>query len=153
MNLSKNFYLKTTVVFLTLVVFYLLDRFLKQGFSKAPEVFAGKLAWLPFGKEVYFNTGSIFSWNLPSALIIVVGILILLLVVWFWLKAWINKNWKHMFAWGLVFVGGFSNLLDRFLFGHVIDWWQMPWQAVINLADIYVFAGVILLFVFSRNKH
>ncbi|WP_104695586.1 signal peptidase II [Helicobacter salomonis] len=64
-------------------------------------------------------------------------------------------------AFGLILGGGSSNLLDRFVHGHVIDYvyWHYKFDfAVFNLADVLIDIGVGLLLLdalrqkLSKNK-
>jgi len=142
----------TTLVIVALVVFYLLDRFIKQGFVFNPEIMADRLGFLPFSIYAFFNTGIIFGLSPSLGIIIFLSVVLLLAVVYFLLKAAAHGSYSQFFAWGLVLIGGFSNLWDRLLYGQVTDWWQMPWGAVINLADVYIFAGVIGLLFLSRKR-
>ena len=64
-----------------------------------------------------------------------------------------KKSWVNFFAFGLIIAGAFSNLLDRFFYGAVIDYWQMRNFNIFNLADIMIVAGLIIfVFNFSKNK-
>lgn len=51
------------------------------------------------------------------------------------------------FAVAIVMAGGFSNLLDKLLRGHVVDFFEIqPFRfAIFNVADIYVTVGIGLL--------
>lgn len=55
---------------------------------------------------------------------------------------------QNTFAFGLIFSGGCSNLLDRFTYGGVVDYiyWHYYFEfAVFNLADMIIDLGVVLL--------
>lgn len=61
---------------------------------------------------------------------------------------------QEMFGWGLLFVGGVSNILDRLFFGCVYDIFSFYDIFYWNIADGYIFFGVImLLFSFFLKKH
>ena len=56
----------------------------------------------------------------------------------------------------LILSGGLSNIIDRYLYGHVIDYisfeiFHIQWPAIINIADIYVSLG-LLLWIFSQSQ-
>lgn len=65
---------------------------------------------------------------------------------------------RNYFAFGLIFGGGCSNILDRFTYGGVVDYiyWHFGFKfAVFNLADVLIDlgVGVLLLKMFlSKNK-
>ncbi|NOZ92989.1 MAG: signal peptidase II [Dictyoglomi bacterium] len=50
----------------------------------------------------------------------------------------------------LILLGGFSNVLDRLVYGYVIDYLHIPFLPIVghtyfNLADVMIDVGVILL--------
>lgn len=144
--------LKTALIFLTVVVFYLIDRLIKNLFIASPLIMGQKLEFLPFSAKLFINKGIVFGFSLPFWLIFLLSTIFLIGVCCF---AWQSfKNWRVVafFPWLLILIGGFSNLLDRFIYAGVVDWWEMPWGAVINLADIYIFAGAIGLLFLSRKR-
>lgn len=47
----------------------------------------------------------------------------------------------------LIFLGGFSNLIDRFWFGGVVDFISLPLFPAFNLADVTLCLGGFLLLV------
>ena len=58
----------------------------------------------------------------------------------------------HM-AFALLFSGGFSNLLDRILFGCVRDFALIQWFPAFNLADVYLTIGtIVFLFAFFLQR-
>ena len=48
---------------------------------------------------------------------------------------------------GMIFGGSIGNLLDRDLFGHVIDFIDFRFWPVFNFADAFINVGVFLLIV------
>lgn len=65
---------------------------------------------------------------------------------------------RNYFAFGLIFGGGCSNILDRFTYGGVVDYiyWHFGFKfAVFNLADMLIDLGVAVLLLkmfLSKNK-
>lgn len=45
----------------------------------------------------------------------------------------------------LLFAGGMGNLIDRLLLGAVTDFISILWLPVLNIADLYVIAGLVAL--------
>lgn len=65
-----------------------------------------------------------------------------------------TRNIQKMFGWGFMFVGGVSNILDRAIFGCVYDIFSFFNLFYWNIADGYIFFGVILLLLsFFLKKH
>ena len=68
-----------------------------------------------------------------------------------------GKGTIAIFGSGLIAGGAVSNALDRFQYGAVLDflnfqvfWFYNPYS--FNLADVFIFVGVGLLFVASAKK-
>lgn len=75
------------------------------------------------------------------------------------LLAWtlfINNEEERSFPLSLVLAGAIGNILDSFVFGHVIDmfffiFWGYPYP-VFNIADVSIFIGVSWLILQSVKK-
>ncbi len=138
---------------LCVYILFVVDRFIKLGFFVAPDEFQELLSWLPYEQYMYLNDGVIFGWQLPAWLIIVLSASLLIVVLLNLLQYLYQLRSVEYFGWMLIFVGGLSNVLDRFRFGSVIDWWQMPWGAVINLSDVYILIGIcIVIYKTAREQ-
>ena len=108
--------------------------------------FAG---WLQIA---YFtNSNMAFGIPLPTNLIIFQVVIVLGLLVIFWRHYFLKQNFIALFAISLLMVGAFSNLLDRLLFGYVIDYINVFIWPVFNLADCLIVLG-ILIYLFSDIK-
>lgn len=88
-------------------------------------------------------------------LIVGVGVLLVAMLVYDILASSLDRS--QTVAWALIVSGGMGNLMDRmFRDGVVIDYVSIGIgvvrTAVFNLADVLVFAGVILLLVHRRRK-
>jgi len=60
-------------------------------------------------------------------------------------RAYKKKKTIEIFSWTLVLVGAFSNLLDRVKYGSVTDYLNIPFFTALNLADVMISLGVIVL--------
>ena len=108
---------------------------------------------LPFlGLYRTWNQGIAFSmfWGMNDLVLIVLTLAIIVFVVWL---AWQSppSNWLARLGFALIIGGAFGNLIDRAVYGHVVDYilFHTPvWSfAVFNLADAFISvgaAGVIL---------
>lgn len=144
------------IIYLNLLVLALfaLDRLTKLFFLFNPAK-RGYLIWpsfleLKFGK----NTNLALGLKLPLFWqYFLIGAAILI-VVYFLLKFYREKNAFLIFTLTLILAGAFSNLLDRLYFGYVIDFIDVPFFSVFNLADVYITVGValILLSQFKKQK-
>lgn len=125
---------------LLILFLFILDRFFKK------IVFEGTI------KEIYF-----FNFSLSTNSNIALGIPLrgnflyfLLTIIFFWvvwklIKSYKQRNLVSISGLTLILVGAFSNLLDRCKNGFVIDYFDLPFIAVFNIADVMILAGVIVL--------
>ena len=118
--------------------------------------------WLPFQEAVHvmpmlalyrtYNYGVAFSmlsgmegWFIVTLRFFVVGF-----VVWLWRQTPKERGFAHA-GYAFIIAGAFGNLIDRALFGYVIDYvlfYTETWSfAVFNLADSFITigAGLVIL--------
>lgn len=96
-----------------------------------------------FELPIIFNTGISFGFGdeMGSYVAILLVVLLTILLAWGLRDYWQN----HLALAGIFFGAVFSNLLDRILYGAVLDWLALPVLNLRNnLADIAV-VGVLLL--------
>ena len=112
--------------------------------------------WLPLQEMVpvipmlalyrTYNLGVAFSmlsgmdgWFIVGMRIIIVGF-----VLWLWRRT-PDHRWLAHLGFALIIAGALGNLIDRFLYGHVIDYVLFhteTWSfAVFNLADSFITIG------------
>ncbi len=103
-------------------------------------------------KEIYF-----LNFSLSTNPNIALGIPLrgmffyfLLTIILFWvvlklIKSYKQRNLVSISGLTLILVGAFSNLLDRWEHGFVIDYFDLPFIAVFNIADVMILTGVIIL--------
>lgn len=92
----------------------------------------------------YKNPGIAFSIDLPLQFAIAL-ILILLGVLGRLFLLSRSKNWTYGLGLILAISGGVSNLWDKLVFGYVRDFVAIGPLPIFNLADILIFAGVLLI--------
>ena len=89
--------------------------------------------WVRSRGEFVANQGIAFGVEF-SSWFVWVGILVLVYIMWVRIKS---------VEWGWLFVGGLANLMDRFLWGSVMDWIRIPGiEMWFNLADLYINVGI-----------
>jgi signal peptidase II len=92
------------------------------------------------------------AWNiqLPPAIFYLVWLLIIVTLVCLFVK---TKFYFQQFFIVLVFSGAISNMIDRVRLGCVIDYIDLKFWPVFNLADVYITFGVIMLVInLIKNK-
>ncbi|MCI5077911.1 signal peptidase II [Oricola sp.] len=98
------------------------------------------------------NQGIAFSmlWGLGALPLIAISLAVIAFVLWLWRSSPAERVVSHV-GFALVIGGAIGNLIDRAMFGYVIDYFLFhtsAWSfAVFNLADsaITVGAGLIIL--------
>lgn len=65
-----------------------------------------------------------------------------------------KKNYYLIACLSFIIIGGLSNLLDRFRFGAVIDFINVPFWSIFNLSDCYIIIAIIfwLVYLFKYEK-
>ncbi len=106
-----------------------------------------------FGFVIVHNEGIAYSVSIPhTALFIGIGVVIIMLML-----AYITysrrKKFVLSFALLIIAVGAFSNLIDRLLYGYVVDMIVLTKWPVFNIADLMISAGaVVLVLQFIRKE-
>lgn len=108
----------------------------------------------------YYNRGAALNFmeKSPAALRrICGGFLLLLGIIWYLL--WKDKRNPGLLLGISMIVGaGASNLYDRIVKGHVVDYfsfrtrWKRLNRIVFNISDMFIFLGSILIVVFAGRK-
>jgi signal peptidase II len=133
-------------------MFFVLDRYLKFLSINLNESISLINNWLIFT----FYPNKYISFSIPVegvALNILLFFLIILVLINLFLL--IKKDQKMEFlGWLAVFFGAISNFIDRMKFSYVIDYLDLKYFTVFNLADFLIFAGclVIIFGSFKLNR-
>ncbi|HEY0121364.1 MAG TPA: signal peptidase II [Rhizobium sp.] len=112
--------------------------------------------WLPLQEVVpvipmlalyrTYNLGVAFSMlsGMDGWFIVGMRLVIVAFVLWLWRRT-PNHRWLAHLGFALIIAGALGNLIDRFLYGHVIDYVLFhteTWSfAVFNLADSFITVG------------
>jgi signal peptidase II len=102
-----------------------------------------QLEFVPNGRIAFFL--HMPAW--ASALIMATVIVFLVRLL---IQAYAQRQQLLLGALGLVFIGACSNLLDRLQHGFVIDFINVPFWSVFNLADVYIVLGIIIVLFATR---
>ena len=128
--------------------FLFLDRFLK--WMAMTDWTKPMLANKYLGWELYFNPGIAFSLPLSNTAIIAFTAPMIILILYLLIKNF-KKQASILLAWTLVLAGAISNLIDRLLYKHVVDYFRIL-TGVINLADIMIAMGLIIYLLSLKSK-
>lgn len=127
----------------------LLDQATKILIRNRFEQWSGDGPWQLLGLQVYLvhmpNTGMMMGFFQGAGTIITIfGLVIAGILVYFFPKV-PRQNWPARWGIGLLLGGILGNLIDRIFIGYITDFVLIDPLPVFNLADIAVYAGVILL--------
>ena len=102
-----------------------------------------------FHLTLVFNTGSAFGlFKEGNLFFIITSILVITLIIFIYcLRRCHYKDMVVIAAFGLISGGAIGNLIDRVLFGYVIDFLDFRVWPVFNIADSAITAGAVLLAV------
>ena len=128
-------------LFIDQVSKFLLDKFLVLG--KSISIF-DKFLYIT---KVY-NDGISFSMLTGKRWLIILFSIIILIFLYFYMKKF-KENKRNIIAFSLIFGGLFGNLIDRIIYGYVIDFidfyifnYNYP---IFNFADSFICIGVLIL--------
>lgn len=130
------------MIFLTIIVFFVVDRILKlkavNGGLKEIKVFGEyfKLNFIP-------NYNISFSLPLSGPWLNVLVALIMLGVVGYILKTKSYNRKPEIYLWLALIVGAMSNFADRLCWGFVVDYFDLSFFTVFNLADAMISLGAL----------
>lgn len=145
---NKNF--KIFIIYFSCLVLFIIDRITKYiSLNKLSD--KGVYFFHFFGLEHQINNGIAFSIKIPYFIILSTTFLIIFFLVYSLLKKIQRQEHIKTFLFLLIIIGSTSNLIDRFLYGGVIDFikiWNFP---VFNLADAYITISIIL-YILLENK-
>jgi signal peptidase II len=97
--------------------------------------------------QVFRNETFLFSPIDASVVIFVVSLLVLLLVAVWGVRFNTWSSTAGQIGYALVFAGAGSNLFDRLFQGYILDFLRISDFTVINLADVLIVVGLLILLV------
>lgn len=80
---------------------------------------------------------------------LVILVFILLALVLHYGRSAFRQGGREAALYGAIFMGGASNLYDRLVYGYVIDYLDLRYFTVFNLADVLIVGGTVLLAVIT----
>lgn len=148
----RSYFLTAGPVSWGAAVFFLsLDRGLK--------VLSGQLSgeWglLRFG--AYLNERYFFAWRIPVLLGQLAVTMALVGLLWLVIKWWRQKSVNYQPVLWLTILGAMSNVYDRWVYGGVLDYFEIGMLPVFNLADLMIVGGLavwwIIIYRDQRYEH
>ncbi len=147
----KIFNKKTALIFLGAVFLFCLDRYLKflslNYFLNHDLSLIGNFFHFSFAE----NQGIAFSLLINQNFLVFLIGMILAGLVFYSRKLFLRQDFLNLSFVILIIFGALSNLYDRIIFGFVIDYLDLKYFTVFNLADVMIFFGVIFLVWFETR--
>jgi len=145
----KKKFILAAIIFITV---FIIDQVVKYGFSN--------LAWGADGSimslKLAYNYGVAFSMLsfLNEYLKYIQIFIVVLGSIYLFKNRYLFKD--YYISIGLLYAGGLSNILDRFTYGAVVDYfyWHYKFEfAIFNFADVMInFAVAIIIFIQIRDN-
>jgi signal peptidase II len=108
-----------------------------------------------YGENRGINFGLLDGAPDATRWVLVAFSLIVVAAVFHWVRRYHN-TWPMLASAGLLIGGAAGNVIDRLIYGYVLDFLNMSCCGiqnpfVFNLADVFIFAGAIGLVVLDRS--
>lgn len=146
---------KTAFIYFVAVFFVILDRFFKIAALKNQINFPIFGDWFKFSFAP--NPHIAFSLPLGGVLLKIIIFLILVVLIYFLKKLKDSNEANLFFLFSLIFAGAASNFYDRLVYGYVIDYLDLRYFTVFNVADIIIVTGATLaamkIYFFDKYKN
>ncbi|MFZ2310722.1 MAG: signal peptidase II [Patescibacteria group bacterium] len=129
-------------------IFFILDRYLKNlaiTTDKSHNILGDILTF-----NFIPNYNIAFSLPLRGPWLTIVISLIIISIIIYLLFSKLKKIEKISFFF--ILLGAISNLLDRLQYGYVIDYFDLKWFTIFNLADVLITFGTIVLILSLFKK-
>ncbi|NUM25637.1 MAG: signal peptidase II [Candidatus Buchananbacteria bacterium] len=131
------------------LILFLVDRWLKYWFIKNPSEIIGEGFFDGVSFSLAKNAGIAFGFGFNRVALIVITIILILIMFRLLIKSFLEQELTQVVSFILIIVGAFSNLFDRMRFGFVVDYIDVAWFTVFNLADAAITIGVAVLVIVS----
>ena len=147
---------KMTTITLVVIFFAAVDRLCKSlalnNFFNTPIDLIGDLVRLNFVKNYYIAFSiPIAGWWLNAIIILIIFALIYYLIYTYSAK----RDFTQATIFLFIIFGAISNLVDRLKFGYIIDYIDVKYYTVFNIADMMIVGGVIglvVVLVFNKKR-
>ena len=142
-----------SLIFLLTIVFLIID-IISKVVSSLMDVYDSIVIVKNFFYITYVrNTGAAWSIFEGRVLGLVIVSLIIISFIIYYISKHRPKSRLEKVGYSLILGGAFGNLLDRVIYGYVVDFldfnifgYDYP---IFNLADCFIFIGVVLLIIYT----
>lgn len=143
---------KIASLYILAIFFIILDRFAKVYFyfNRDTINILNPILKLEYAENLYIS----FSLPLSPTIIKYLTLILSLIIVYIFINTLKKRNTLLSISLFSLILGSFSNILDRFKYGFVIDYINLKYFTIFNIADSMIFVSVILLMfsIYSSDK-
>ncbi len=146
-KLQNPIKIRNIAIIVMIAIFFILDRLLKNlALSQVPNS-AINIFGRFFSFQFTANPYIAFSLPLYGHLLNALILIIIGLLIYYIFYLILNKKSQKLTALLLTIIlfGAISNILDRLLYGYVIDYLELRHFTVFNLADVMISLGALTL--------
>jgi len=101
-----------------------------------------------FSIHEQFNTGAAFSMPIPSIILVIVTTVLIFVSGYLGVKNLNFKKWATMIVASMFLSGAIGNLIDRIRLGAVVDFIDIWFYPVFNLADLFLTVSIFYILLF-----
>ncbi len=113
-------------------------------------------AWMPIESLAPFvvirhvrNSGAAFGmFPQGGTLFLIIAVIVVCTIVWYYYRRALSAPLWVRLSLGLMLGGALGNMIDRIRFGYVVDFIDLGWWPVFNVADSSIVVGVTLLAIY-----
>lgn len=138
---------KNIVWLIVLAIFFLIDRYLKYlalSYLNKPFILIEKLLSFNFIP----NYQIAFSLPFSGLWLNIIIILIIAAINCYLILNQKKLNSVELISLSAIIIGAISNLIDRLTYGFVIDYLDLSWFTIFNLADVMISIGTLIIFIY-----
>jgi signal peptidase II len=138
------------IIILFMIMFFVLDRLFKILSLKTREDFS---IIKDFFKFTFFPNEFIsFSIPFSGAGLKIILSLLLILIIFYLILNFKSKKYNEFLAFFSIFLGALSNFFDRIYYSYVIDYLNLMFFSVFNLADVLIVGGCLYLIILNLKS-
>lgn len=98
------------------------------------------------------NTGGVYGTLEGNNLLFIIVSIVVLSVITILFKKMTEGDKLKSVLWQLILAGGFGNLIDRIFRGFVVDFVQLIFFGVFNLADAFIVISATILIILELKE-
>lgn len=146
-NRKKTENILNIVIAASITIFFIADRILKSLVLSLPADYSQSLIGNYF--SFYFVANPYLAFSLPLSGLIINILIAAIVIFLFGYIYYLLKHKKQTEAtlFFMLFLGAISNLTDRLVYGYVIDYLNLRYFTVFNLADVMISIGALILII------